>query len=307
MEARKAWVPVTVQALTPELAREARRRRAAGRAGDAGARRAAPRQPGCEVGDMIIAVDGDPVEASQPSDADVFDTMIRQYKIGSTVTLTTVRGKEERPVKVQLESSPRLPREMKKYEDPNFEFRVRDVAEMDRARARRARPARRACSSKRSAKADGPRSRTSRDGDVILAIDGEPCRRRRGAAEEDGSDRGGEAVVGRPARAARVPDVLRRDADGMGLRRGCGGCAECRVREWSRCEIRSRRRSAGRCCCAALVAVPCRRRISARRCARSRRSGRTRSSTSACRSRCGCRWAAARCSRWTTPSRRWRR
>ena len=42
-------------------------------------------------------------------------------------------GKEERPVKVQLESSPRLPREMKKYEDPNFEFRVRDVAEMDRA------------------------------------------------------------------------------------------------------------------------------------------------------------------------------
>jgi len=43
------------------------------------------------------------------------------------------RGKEERPVKVQLESSPRLPREMKKYEDPNFEFRARNVAEMDRA------------------------------------------------------------------------------------------------------------------------------------------------------------------------------
>ena len=44
-----------------------------------------------------------------------------------------MRGREERPVKVPLGSSPRLPREMKKYEDPNFEFRVRDVAEMDRA------------------------------------------------------------------------------------------------------------------------------------------------------------------------------
>ncbi len=87
---------------------------------------------GLEVGDLILAVDGDPVEATQPSEADVFDTMIRQRKIGTTVTLTTVRGKDERMVKVQLESSPRLPREMKKYEDPNFEFRVRDVAEMDR-------------------------------------------------------------------------------------------------------------------------------------------------------------------------------
>ena len=59
--------------------------------------------------------------------------MIRQYKIGGTVTLTTIRGKEERPVKVQLESSPRLPREMKKYEDPNFEFRVRDISVADQA------------------------------------------------------------------------------------------------------------------------------------------------------------------------------
>ena len=131
MEARKAWIPVTVQAITPELAQKlgvpgkpgVRVTRVLGRSAAAS---------GLEVGDLILAVDGDPVEATQPSDADVFDTMIRQRKMGTTVTLTTVRGKEERMVKVQLESSPRLPREMKKYEDPNFEFRVRDVAEMDR-------------------------------------------------------------------------------------------------------------------------------------------------------------------------------
>lgn len=131
MEARKAWIPVTVQAITPELAQKL------GVAGKPGVRvtrmlgRSATAS-GLEVGDLILAVDGDPVEATQPSDADVFDTMIRQRKIGTTVTLTTVRGKEERMVKVALESSPRLAREMKKYEDPNFEFRVRDVAEMDR-------------------------------------------------------------------------------------------------------------------------------------------------------------------------------
>jgi serine protease Do len=132
MEARKAWIPVAVQALTTELADKL------GVTGRTGVRvtrvfGGTAAKAGLQVGDLILSVDGDPVEASQPSDADVFDTMIRQYKIGATVTLTTMRGKDERPVKVQLESSPRLAREMKKYEDPNFEFRVRDVAEMDRA------------------------------------------------------------------------------------------------------------------------------------------------------------------------------
>jgi S1-C subfamily serine protease len=49
-----------------------------------------------QVGDIITAIDGDPVLASQPSDADLFATMVRQYKIGSTVTLTVLRdGKEQ--------------------------------------------------------------------------------------------------------------------------------------------------------------------------------------------------------------------
>src|SRR4029079_1483987 len=87
---------------------------------------------GLKVGDVITAIDGDPIQASQPSESDVFHTMIRQYKIGSAVTLNTLRGKEERAVKLTLDSSPRLAREMKKYEDPAFEFRVRDVAETDR-------------------------------------------------------------------------------------------------------------------------------------------------------------------------------
>lgn len=131
MEARKAWIPVTVQSLTPELAEKL------GVKGRTGVRvtrviGSSAAASGLEVGDLLLAVDGDPVEASQPSDADVFETMIRQRKIGSTVTLTTMRGNEERAVKVTLGSSPRLPREMKKYEDPNFEFRARDVADMDR-------------------------------------------------------------------------------------------------------------------------------------------------------------------------------
>src|SRR6185436_18295895 len=90
---------------------------------------------GLQVGDIITAIDGNPIQATQPSDAELFATMIRQYKIGSSVKLSTIRGKDERQVTLMLETSPRLPREMKKYEDANFDFRVRDIAAADRPEA----------------------------------------------------------------------------------------------------------------------------------------------------------------------------
>ncbi len=129
LEARKAWVPVAVQALTPEIAEKLG---IPGKKGVRVTRVFGPVAAGLQVGDVITAIDGDALEVSQPSESEVFQTMIRQYKIGSSVTLTTFRGTEQRPVKVALGSSPRLPREMKKYEDPIFEFRVRDIAETDR-------------------------------------------------------------------------------------------------------------------------------------------------------------------------------
>jgi S1-C subfamily serine protease len=87
---------------------------------------------GLRVGDIVTAVDGEKLEVSQPFDSEVFATLIRQYKIGGTVPLTVLRGSDERVVEVNLDASPRLPREMKKFEDSNFEFRVRDIAAADR-------------------------------------------------------------------------------------------------------------------------------------------------------------------------------
>jgi serine protease Do len=135
LEARKAWVPVSVQVLTRELAERlylpdrtgVRITRVFG---------GSAQSAGLKVGDVITALDGNAIEASQPSDADLFATLIRQYKIGSTAVLTVVRDGKEMSVPVMLDASPRLPREMKKYDDPNFEFRVRDIAASDRLSAR---------------------------------------------------------------------------------------------------------------------------------------------------------------------------
>jgi serine protease Do len=135
LEARKAWVPITVQVLTRELAD------GLGMAGRTGVRitsvlGGSAAKAGLRVGDIVTAIDGNPLEVSQPSDADVFATQIRQYKIGATVRLSILRGASETALAVVLDASPRLPREMKKFEDANFEFRVRDVAAADRLESR---------------------------------------------------------------------------------------------------------------------------------------------------------------------------
>jgi serine protease Do len=132
LETRKAWIPVAVQVLTQPLAEKL------GLAGRSGVRitrvmGTSASAAGLRVGDIVTKIDDDPVEASQPSDEDLFATMVRQYKIGSTVKLTVVRGSAEQQMAVKLDASPRLPREMKKYEDPNFEFRVRDITVADQS------------------------------------------------------------------------------------------------------------------------------------------------------------------------------
>jgi serine protease Do len=130
LEARKAWIPISVQVLTRELADKLN----LGETTGVRITRVLPgaAKAGLKVGDVITTVDNEPVRASQPSDLDLFATMIRQYKIGSVVELSIVRDKTPEKLKVTLETSPRLSREMKKYEDTNFEFRVRDLAAADR-------------------------------------------------------------------------------------------------------------------------------------------------------------------------------
>jgi serine protease Do len=171
LEARKAWVPVAVQVLTRELADQLKL------SGKSGVRitrvfGGSAQAAGLKVGDVIVALDKNPIEASQPSDADLFSTLIRQYKIGTKATLTIVRDGKQIDVPVTLDASPRLPREMKKYEDPNFEFRVRDIAAADRVSARL--PADQTGVLVDAVREGGWAALGHlADGDVLLSIDGE--------------------------------------------------------------------------------------------------------------------------------------
>ena len=127
-EARKAWIPIAVQVLTPPLAERL------GLAGKTGVRvtqlldSAVPLQ----VGDIILAVDGQAVRASAPTDEEVFFAAIRRMAIGGTAELSVSRNGETLTMPVKLTTSPALAREMRRYEDEDFGFRARDLADADR-------------------------------------------------------------------------------------------------------------------------------------------------------------------------------
>jgi serine protease Do len=134
LEVRKAWLGVAFQVLTKDLAK------ALGLDGRKGVRatQVYPQSPadaaGLEVGDVIVALDGEEIPASYPEDAEIFSAMIRQYKIGSSAALTVIREGVERTMEVEFGSSPKLARELQKYRDDVFDFTARDVALLDRAR-----------------------------------------------------------------------------------------------------------------------------------------------------------------------------
>jgi len=131
-EVKKAYLPIATQVLTRDIAE------ALGVKGKTGVRitkvypNTSAQKANLMVGDLIVAVDGQEIAATNPEDVEVFPTMIRQYKIGSTVKLTVIRGGKEIQVPVVLEESRPLPREMRRYRDEIFEFEVRDIAFQDR-------------------------------------------------------------------------------------------------------------------------------------------------------------------------------
>ena len=132
LEAQKAWLPVASQAITRELAEQL------GSPGLNGVRitqvytNSTAEKAGLKVGDLLLALDGDTIAASQPGDEEVLNTMVRQYKIGATATLSVQRNTEKLSLPVELVRSPKLEREMKKYRDEDFEFTARDTTFFDK-------------------------------------------------------------------------------------------------------------------------------------------------------------------------------
>jgi serine protease Do len=131
-EIKKAWLPLSYQVLTAELAAKL------GFPGKKGVRVTEvypvkeAQAAGFKVGDLLFTLDGDEIPIAQPEDYEILLAMIRQYKIGSKVKFGLVRDGKPASAELVLAGMPLSARELKRYRSESFEFEARDISFADR-------------------------------------------------------------------------------------------------------------------------------------------------------------------------------
>lgn len=132
-EVQRAWVPLETQVVTREIARQVGREDLKGVRVTRIFEEHQDDSP-FQVGDIITHLDGDPIEASRQEDAEVFRTLIRQYRQGMEVEFRVLRGGETVTLETVLLDSPPQTREMNRFRDLDFEFVAREASFNDRHR-----------------------------------------------------------------------------------------------------------------------------------------------------------------------------
>lgn len=133
-DVEKAWLAVDTQVITRDMAKQLGNPDLKGFRVTQVYPGTTAESGGLKVGDLIYAVDGEPLEAAAPEDYEELATLVRQYKIGAKAQFSVLRKDEKLTLPIELNASPRQTREMKEYEDIDFEFKVRDLTFLDKVK-----------------------------------------------------------------------------------------------------------------------------------------------------------------------------
>ena len=133
LEVKKAWLPAETQVITRDIANLLGDDTLQGFRVTHVYKESTAEKAGLLVGDLIHAIDDQPLTATALEHYEELPTLIRQYRGGTTVTLDISRNGEAQKIPVELVRAPMLDREMKKYRNDEFEFTVRDITFFDKA------------------------------------------------------------------------------------------------------------------------------------------------------------------------------
>jgi serine protease Do len=133
LEVKKAWLPVEAQVITRDIAKLLGDENLKGFRVTHVYKGSTAETAGVKVGDLIFAVDEQPLTATALEHYEELPTLIRQYRSGTSVTLSIGRAGAVEKIPVELVMAPKLDREMKKYRNDDFEFTVRDITFFDKA------------------------------------------------------------------------------------------------------------------------------------------------------------------------------
>lgn len=174
-QARKAWLPIISQVLTRPLAEELGLEDKGGvRITQLYPERSAAKA-GLQPGDILLEIDGMPIEAFEPEDSEVLDYMVRQYKIGTEVELSVIRAGKAMKLAVELDEPQKAQANLESYSDDNFEFSVREISLEDRL-MKQIDPGTEGVLVDKVKHAGWAALAGLHSGDILLSIDGKPTK-----------------------------------------------------------------------------------------------------------------------------------
>lgn len=91
---------------------------------------------GLQVGDLILALNDEALEAFRTQDARDLERRIERMAIGEEITLTILRNGARQQVRVKLEPSPASAETVRSVRQEELDFAVRDITALDRMRNR---------------------------------------------------------------------------------------------------------------------------------------------------------------------------
>jgi len=131
-ELPKAWLGIETQVLTPPVARALGLEKQHGFRVTRVFRWTLAKKAGLRPGDLLLALDDEPLDAFRPQDTHDLKRQIREMSIGDEIELSVLRKGKKQTVTVELEESPATAIEVKSSELPELDLSVREVTFMDR-------------------------------------------------------------------------------------------------------------------------------------------------------------------------------
>ncbi|RPI58727.1 MAG: PDZ domain-containing protein, partial [Planctomycetaceae bacterium] len=131
--AKKAWIGVSTQVLTSELAKALKLEGKSGVRVTQVLAGTEAQKADLKVGDIIVKFDGEAVKAFKEGDEAVFTYMVSQRPIDKKVPLEIIRDSTEMTLDITLQSPPPKASELKSYRDVDFEFTAREMSFFDRS------------------------------------------------------------------------------------------------------------------------------------------------------------------------------
>ena len=130
-ESRRAWLGITLQALTADMAQYWGLQERSGIIVNSVVPMSPAARAGLQEGDLLLSMDGAPVPVNQEEHVPIFVDQVGASGAGTQITFGVVRDGKPLQVTVTLDAAPKSRADAETYRSPEFEMTVRELVFSD--------------------------------------------------------------------------------------------------------------------------------------------------------------------------------